>query len=178
MDQINYFIVGSMQDRFFDSVMEEREGNPVESLKIAEKPKEEQAFTRRHRYLSPLNIMFMTSQKDESWGLIFLSPAVFIATLPLYIVPIVGPAMFLSIQAVFKGGETHKRYFTLYKWTDTQRERRIENACWQYYRFGLVATLLEMVPFAGFVFSYTNQIGAAMWAMDLHDKDLIEPKSL
>ncbi|KAF7721255.1 hypothetical protein EC973_005000 [Apophysomyces ossiformis] len=158
--------------------MEEHDGQPVESLKIAEKPKEEQVFQRSHRYLSPLNIMFLTSQKEESWGLIFLRPAVFLVTLPLYIIPVAGPAMFLSIQAVFKGGETHKRYFAVYKWTDTQRERRVEYACWQYYRFGMIATLLEMVPFAGFLFSYTNQIGAAMWAMDLHDRNLIQPKSL
>lgn len=36
-------------------------------------------------------------------------------------------------------------------------------------RFGVAAVLLEMVPFASTVFSYTNVVGAALWAADIED---------
>jgi hypothetical protein len=34
-------------------------------------------------------------------------------------------------------------------------------------RFGLVATLLEMIPLASMFFTYTNTVGAALWAADI-----------
>ncbi|KAL6858047.1 hypothetical protein ACO1O0_005494 [Amphichorda felina] len=33
--------------------------------------------------------------------------------------------------------------------------------------FGLVATLLEMIPVASMFFTYTNTVGAALWAADI-----------
>jgi hypothetical protein len=35
------------------------------------------------------------------------------------------------------------------------------------FRLGMAAFLLEMVPFASMVFSFTNTVGAALWAADL-----------
>ncbi|KAK4682899.1 hypothetical protein QC764_120290 [Podospora pseudoanserina] len=37
--------------------------------------------------------------------------------------------------------------------------------------FGTAATLLEMVPVASIVFSFTNTVGAALWAADIEGKD-------
>jgi hypothetical protein len=42
------------------------------------------------------------------------------------------------------------------KWTGT-------NSC----SFGVPAVLLELVPIAGIFFSFTNTVGAALWAADL-----------
>lgn len=36
-----------------------------------------------------------------------------------------------------------------------------------YTGFGIVATLLEMVPVLGIFFTFTNTVGAALWAADL-----------
>lgn len=36
-----------------------------------------------------------------------------------------------------------------------------------YDRLGMASFLLEMVPFASMVFSFTNTVGAALWAADL-----------
>lgn len=38
-------------------------------------------------------------------------------------------------------------------------------------RFGLVATGLELIPFASMIFSFTNTVGAALWAADIEKKD-------
>lgn len=34
-------------------------------------------------------------------------------------------------------------------------------------RLGIASFVLEMVPFASMVFSFTNTVGAALWAADL-----------
>lgn len=33
--------------------------------------------------------------------------------------------------------------------------------------FGVVAFLLEMIPFVSLSFAFTNTVGAALWAVDL-----------
>jgi hypothetical protein len=35
------------------------------------------------------------------------------------------------------------------------------------FSFGVVATVLEMVPVASILFSFTNTVGAALWAADM-----------
>jgi hypothetical protein len=37
----------------------------------------------------------------------------------------------------------------------------------QYFRLGIASFVLEMVPFASILFSFTNTVGAALWAADL-----------
>ena len=154
----------------------------VESLNVtAEKMKKEivpkdldDAKVKAHTFLSPINIMTMYAQSGDSWKMFILKPLLFLVTLPLNLIPVVGPAAFIGIQGLSKGGETHKRYFDLNEWTMVRRQRQIEQGFWQYHQFGVVATILEMIPFAGFVFSYTNHIGAAMWVMDLKESNNLE----
>lgn len=181
--QLSDYFIGSVRDRFFDAVLKERNGLPpatakkqqdtpskhvdvVDALKVAAQDVKnsipstvEEAKTKARHFLSPVNIMVMNAQNPDSWSLFFLKPAIYVLTLPLNLIPVVGPAAFISIQALSTGGQAHKRYFDLYKWSPSRRQRRIEAAFWQYHQFGVVATALEMIPFAGFVFSYTNQIG-------------------
>lgn len=46
--------------------------------------------------------------------------------------------------------------------------------------FGVAATLLEMVPVASILFSFTNTVGAALWAADMEkghvDKEGTSPE--
>ncbi|KAJ8663361.1 hypothetical protein O0I10_000600 [Lichtheimia ornata] len=217
MGAANEHFVGSVKDRFFDAILQERDGLPpkkdkkkndggdekesinipsaqevVNSLNVAvdEAKKSvndamddakknmpqtlEEVQVKAHHFLSPVNIMALNAQNDNSWGMFFLRPTLFIVTLPLNLIPFVGPFTFVNIQALQKGGATHKRYFDLYNWSPKRRQKRIEQGFWQYQQFGLVATALEMIPFAGFVFSYTNHIGAAMWLMDLKESNTLE----
>ncbi|KAG1472000.1 hypothetical protein G6F56_001798 [Rhizopus delemar] len=181
--QLGVYFVGSIQDRLFDSILDERKGLPnptMDTLLVAEKvggPAQVTDDLKKHAYLSPRDVAIIAAQMDDSWSSFFLRPTIFILTLPLNILPVIGPAAFIGIQALFRTGEAHKRYFNLYHWSKAQIHRRVDARFWQYYRFGLMATVLEMIPFAGYVFIYTNQIGAAMWAMDLHEHKLMEPKS-
>jgi len=38
-------------------------------------------------------------------------------------------------------------------------------------RFGTVATLLELIPFASIFFTFTNTVGAALWAADIESNN-------
>ena len=42
--------------------------------------------------------------------------------------------------------------------------------------FGVPAVLLELVPILGIFFSFTNTVGAALWAADLEQKQTTAPK--
>ncbi|KAI8378352.1 hypothetical protein BD560DRAFT_445190 [Blakeslea trispora] len=176
--QLGNHFVGDVRARIFDSVLRERHGLPEEETRVLVSEKVGGSATDptmpKYHFLSPYNLMIVSAQEDNDWPIFFLRSALFVLTLPLNIVPVIGPIAFINIQALFRGGMAHQRYFQLYQWTPIQRQRRIELHFWQYQRFGLVATLLEMIPFAGYLFIYTNQIGAAMWAMDLHDLKLLD----
>jgi hypothetical protein len=152
----------------FDSVLKERNGLPdpnasSESLALISEqvggPAIPDNGMKPYSFFTPTNIMIVSSQRDDTWMVYLLKYSVFIMTLPLNIVPVVGPFCFISIQALFRGGMAHQRYFQLYQWTPAQRQRRIEACFWQYHRFGLVATALEMIPFVGYLFMYTNEVG-------------------
>ena len=41
--------------------------------------------------------------------------------------------------------------------------------------FGLSAVLLELIPLAGIFFSFTNTVGAALWAADMEQKETTAP---
>lgn len=168
--QIGSHFIGNVRARLFDSVLKERSGLPRQeetdgnlalvSEKVAGPAATSEGYTAsKYHFLSPRYLMILSAQQDDDWPIFFLRSALFVLTLPLNVVPVVGPLCFISIQALFRGGAAHKRYFQLYKWTPEQRQRRIETYFWQYQRFGLVATALEMLPFAGYLFMYTNQVG-------------------
>ncbi|GKT45969.1 outer spore wall protein RRT8 [Colletotrichum spaethianum] len=64
--------------------------------------------------------------------------------LPLNFIPVVGTVIFIALQVEAT------------PFTDA---------------FGLVATALEMIPFASVIFTFTNAVGAALWAADIEAKD-------
>lgn len=43
------------------------------------------------------------------------------------------------------------------------------------YSFGVVASVLELVPIASIFFAFTNQVGAALWAADLENRSTTAP---
>ncbi|KAL0084893.1 hypothetical protein J3Q64DRAFT_1640277 [Phycomyces blakesleeanus] len=175
MSQIHIHIVGSYPDRFFESVLVERNIIPPPATASASQdpPYEDIDGTKPkvHSVISPVGMMLGAAKEDQSWGEFFVRPIVYLVTLPLSVVPMGGPVLFITIQALFRGGESHKRYFDLYHWNNNQRQGRIEREFWKYQFFGMVASALEMIPFAGFVFGFTSQIGAAMWIADLEEGD-------
>jgi hypothetical protein len=95
--------------------------------------------------------------------------------LPLNLIPIVGTVLFVVLQGKKFGPHAHARYFQLKQMSESQREQFVEKRSGAYTSFGIVATLLEMVPLAGLFFAYTNTVGAALWAADMEKGETTAP---
>ena len=91
--------------------------------------------------------------------------------LPLNFIPVVGTAVFVFIQGRNRGKSAHARYFSLKGWDQKQTERFTSDHVGPYTAFGTVATLLELVPVASILFSFTNTVGAALWAADIEKSE-------
>ncbi|KAF1913466.1 hypothetical protein BDU57DRAFT_520344 [Ampelomyces quisqualis] len=87
--------------------------------------------------------------------------------LPLNFIPIVGTVLFVILQGRKFGPIAHARYFQLKQMKKQEKEQFIEKRKAAYASFGVPAVLLELVPIAGIFFSFTNTVGAALWAADM-----------
>jgi len=95
----------------------------------------------------------------------------YVMYLPLNFIPIVGTVIFVLLQGKTRGNSVHTRYFQLKKWSNSEREQWLKENTAPYTAFGVVATLLELVPVASIFFSFTNAVGAALWAADIEGND-------
>ncbi|KAG0263373.1 hypothetical protein BG011_008895 [Mortierella polycephala] len=90
-----------------------------------------------------------------------------LVTLPLNFVPILGPIAFCYINGKARSPHVHRRYFDMKEMTPQERNDWIQARKSQYTTFGVIAQGLELIPFIGILFGFTNTIGAALWAADL-----------
>ncbi|KAJ4194152.1 hypothetical protein NW755_002913 [Fusarium falciforme] len=80
----------------------------------------------------------------------------YVMYLPLNAIPVVGTAIFITIQGRNRGKGVHDRYFQLKRWSAPKRSDWLNKNVGPYTAFGLVATLLEMIPLASMFFTFTN----------------------
>lgn len=95
--------------------------------------------------------------------------------LPLNLIPVVGTVLFVLAQGKRYGPSAHARYFQLKGMPKAKQEEWIEKRRGAYTAFGIVASLLEMVPIAGILFAFTNTAGAALWASDMENREGTSP---
>ncbi|KAF9134633.1 hypothetical protein BGW39_006398 [Mortierella sp. 14UC] len=93
--------------------------------------------------------------------------ALWLVTLPLNFVPVVGSLVFCYINGKAIVPDIHRRYFDMKKMTEEERKVWIQKRQADYTAFAFVSQALELVPFLGVLFGFTNTIGAALWAVDL-----------
>ncbi|EJD40836.1 hypothetical protein AURDEDRAFT_90687 [Auricularia subglabra TFB-10046 SS5] len=99
-----------------------------------------------------------------------LSPqaiAMYLVSLPLNLIPVVGTAIFIILQGRRSGPGYHARYFQLKGMTPNERKTFIERNRGAYTSFGTAAALLGLVPFVSIPLAFSNSVGAALWAADL-----------
>ncbi|KFZ11384.1 hypothetical protein V502_07576 [Pseudogymnoascus sp. VKM F-4520 (FW-2644)] len=107
----------------------------------------------------------------------------YVMYLPLNFIPVVGTITFLILQGKGRGTYAHTRYFQLKKMSASSQNEFVQKNAGPYTAFGIVASLLEMVPIASIFFSFTNTVGAALWASDIEKSengmdDLANPNSI
>ncbi|KAK3396086.1 hypothetical protein B0T20DRAFT_358075 [Sordaria brevicollis] len=95
----------------------------------------------------------------------------YVMYLPLNFIPVVGTVAFIILQGRSRGSTVHDRYFQLKRWSASQKAQWLSEHVGPYSAFGILATLLEMVPVASVFFSFTNAVGAALWAADIENKE-------
>jgi len=95
----------------------------------------------------------------------------YVLYLPLNFIPVVGTVIFVLLQGKSRGNSVHARYFQLKKWSKSETEAWLKENTGPYTAFGTVATLLELIPVASILFSFTNTVGAALWAADIENND-------
>ncbi|KAK3336834.1 hypothetical protein B0T19DRAFT_437549 [Cercophora scortea] len=95
----------------------------------------------------------------------------YVMYLPLNFIPVVGTVAFILLNGRARGNSVHDRYFQLKRWSNAQKSNWLQEHKGPYAAFGTVATLLEMIPIASILFSFTNTVGAALWAADIEAKD-------
>ncbi|KAN0106275.1 hypothetical protein V8E51_009151 [Hyaloscypha variabilis] len=95
----------------------------------------------------------------------------YVMYLPLNFIPLVGTVIFVLLQGRTRGNSVHARYFQLKKWSKPQIDEWLRENTAPYTAFGTVATLLELIPVASILFSFTNTVGAALWAADIESNN-------
>lgn len=88
----------------------------------------------------------------------------YIVSLPLNSIPVVGTALFLLYNGKKLGPTFHGRYFQLKQFKSAQSQAFVSQRKAAYTAFGVTALVLNLIPIAGFAFSLTSTVGAALWA--------------
>ncbi|KAH8833504.1 hypothetical protein DL96DRAFT_1577243 [Flagelloscypha sp. PMI_526] len=93
----------------------------------------------------------------------------YLLTLPLNSLPVVGTVIFLVYNGKRSGHRFHSRYFQLKGWGTSDQQSFVQEHRAQYAAFGATALALNLVPFIGLIFNFTNFAGAALWASALEN---------
>lgn len=81
-------------------------------------------------------------------------------------IPFVGPFLVILIRSSKSGFSKHHRYFQLKGYTNSQIYFIWKHDKYKYFMFGVITLLLESIPIFGYIFIFSNTIGAAFWAVD------------
>lgn len=101
---------------------------------------------------------------------LWLRIVVLIITLPLNLIPVVGTLAWVWLNGTILAWEYHLYYFELKNYRYAEQKQFIDARKAQYSAFGMQAMFLEMIPFLGSLFLFTNAVGAALFAADLEDE--------
>ncbi|KAF0684874.1 Aste57867_23118 [Aphanomyces stellatus] len=101
---------------------------------------------------------------------IWLHLVVLIVTLPLNFIPVVGTVVYVWLNGSLKGWEAHMYYFEMKGYDYDQQKTIFESRRLQYTSFGMQTMYLELIPLLGFIFLFTNTVGAALFAADLEEE--------
>ncbi|ODV63531.1 uncharacterized protein ASCRUDRAFT_21208, partial [Ascoidea rubescens DSM 1968] len=87
--------------------------------------------------------------------------------LVLHSIPIIGPWFLLFLKSGKKGRTLHQRYYDLKDFDERQIKTFYRARSSEYSSFGFVALTLETIPIIGMFFTFTDVVGASLWAADL-----------
>jgi uncharacterized protein involved in cysteine biosynthesis len=136
---------------------------PRPYIRLYIKKKCPQLFLNSEDILDPLPIAVPTYANIKSL-------AVFITSLPINAIPVAGQILFFVINGYVQGPAIHARYFKMKKWSDEAIERFVDHHRKEYWQFGIIKTILEIVPIANIVGLYVSSVAAALMAADFENR--------
>ncbi|KAI5284845.1 hypothetical protein KEM54_001022 [Ascosphaera aggregata] len=111
-----------------------------------------------------------TEYSPFSFGQIFI----YIISLPISLIPILGPYLFLLANGKRAGALQHHRYFLFRNFSKKERRSFVNQRSWRYRSFGAMALALQLVPVLSMFFLLTSAAGSAIWAADIEKRRRIE----
>eukprot|EP00026_Physarum_polycephalum_P014667 Phypoly_transcript_15210.p1 GENE.Phypoly_transcript_15210~~Phypoly_transcript_15210.p1 ORF type:complete len:279 (+),score=47.24 Phypoly_transcript_15210:48-884(+) len=88
-------------------------------------------------------------------------------TIPLNVVPVVGNFGYCAVNGFMHGWALHMRYFEMKGFTFREQFAHVKARFYEYSLFGGMAIFCASVPLVGFFMSFSNVVGATLWALDL-----------
>ncbi|CAN6641431.1 hypothetical protein TRVA0_018S02322 [Trichomonascus vanleenenianus] len=165
----NMFLLPTPLKLLFDAVMS-REGQDelVLKAKLHDRVKSPGTMYKFKQYIkeSPKSMMM------PGWMLKSL------LKITLHFIPILGPLIIVVMDGPKHGKRLHGRYFELKQMDSKELDAYVKDRRGQYWGFGIIAGMLENVPFMGFAFTFTNVVGAALWAAAVERKSQANATSL
>lgn len=95
----------------------------------------------------------------------------YLMTIPLNLIPAVGTMLFIVLNGQKAGPRFMSRYFQLKQYTDSFKAKELERKQGSFTAFGAMTVVLNLVPVANQLFTYTNVVGAALLAADMEKGD-------
>jgi uncharacterized protein involved in cysteine biosynthesis len=91
----------------------------------------------------------------------------FLVTLPLNVIPIIGSIAFAYINGMMYGWELHQNYFERKRMDFRMQWDHVSANRWAYTTFGAASILLALIPLLNIVTIFTSRVGAALWVVDM-----------
>ncbi|KAK5070521.1 hypothetical protein LTR64_000192 [Lithohypha guttulata] len=97
----------------------------------------------------------------------FRQIALFVVTLPLSFIPIVGILFFLIVNGFYAGSLAHYRLYKLQGLSKKEQKKEVSKRKLKYTWFGAVHLSLQLVPGLSMLFLLTSAAGSGLWAAKL-----------
>lgn len=94
-----------------------------------------------------------------------------IATLPLNLIPVVGSVLYAWLNGTLMAWGYHMYYFEMKNFSYGQQKAFVQQHKFQYSTFGMQAVLMELIPGVGYLFIFTNTVGAALMAASFEKEE-------
>lgn len=94
-----------------------------------------------------------------------------IVTLPLNLIPILGSVLYAWLNGTLMAWGYHMYYFEMKNYSYGQQKAFVQQHKFQYSTFGMQAVLMELIPGVGYLFIFTNAVGAALMAASFEEEE-------
>jgi len=115
-------------------------------------------------------------RKDCGWYLTMkvISLLVFLVSLPLNLIPVVGTIIFCALNGSLMAWRLQLNYFKKKTLPPSVCTYILRHRSSEYFAFGVVCLLLDLIPVIDILLIYTNIIASALWIVDIERSGMFD----